>query len=87
MPAPRAAATSVPVHSITAAAPEISRPAMSSIPPLLANPFCMSTTTTAVCRKSISIASGFAFSFGILILVGQVPGLPALSIAPGPSPA
>src|SRR5438552_1543245 len=47
---------------VTAAAPEMSTPAMSSIPFGLAKAFCMSTTTTADLATSISTGSGFASS-------------------------
>lgn len=40
----------------------MSAPAMSSKPPLDAKAFCMSTTTTAAWRSSISMGSGLALS-------------------------
>src|SRR5262245_54939302 len=47
----------------TCGALEISIPARSSIPPLLANAFCMSTITMADRLISTSKGSGLAFSF------------------------
>src|SRR6185295_743865 len=55
----RAAATTSTITRTTRAASEISTPAMSSIPPLLANAFCMSTTTSAERVKSTSSTDGF----------------------------
>src|SRR6185369_1178167 len=43
----------------------MSIPAISNMPPLLANAFCISTTTTAVWRRSISTGSGLAMSLGM----------------------
>src|SRR5215469_2916853 len=60
---------------VTQDAPEMSIPARSSIPPLLANAFCMSTTSTAACAKSISMGSGLLFNFGITSFQLRLPRL------------
>src|SRR5437899_3149538 len=58
--ASRAASTTRRALATAAAAGVTSIPARSSIPPMLANAFCMSTSRTAVCSRSISIGSGRA---------------------------
>src|ERR1700730_14348412 len=58
----RARSSTCAIFRTTGAAPEISTPAMSSIPPLLAKAFCMSTTTSADLSASISMGSGFVFT-------------------------
>jgi hypothetical protein len=60
MPAARAAASTLAVGAITFCAPEMSMPARSNIPPLLAKSFSISTTTTAVCFGLIATGSGLA---------------------------
>src|SRR6185295_9420927 len=71
----------------TAGAPEISTPAMSSIPFLLANALCMSTTTMADFARSISTGSGLASSFNIhevepIVSMGGFDGVRATDSVP-----